>query len=88
VVEQQNPNGLSSDSRNQFPLHRFLGYQSHGPSGKTRWRIAAYHGDNALLLAVLQQSGRSRPLLLIERALEAPLPVAMADLPNGLWSQG
>src|SRR5450631_2762395 len=76
VVEQQNPNGLSSCSRNQFPLHRFLGHQAHGPSGKTlRW-IAANHSDNALLLAVVQQPGRSGPRLFIKRAFQAPLPVA------------
>src|SRR5450755_2194605 len=45
VVEQQNPNGLSSDSRNQFPLHRFFGHQAHGPSGKTLRRSAADHSD-------------------------------------------
>src|SRR5665213_1189125 len=87
VVEQQNPNALSSYSRNQFPLHRFLGHQTHGPSGKTLRRIAADHGDNALLLAVVKQPGRPGPLLFIKRAFKAPLPVAMADLPNRLRSQ-
>ena len=55
--------------------------------GATFGRVAADHGDDALPLAVLQQRGRTGPLLLIEGPFESPLLVAMADLPNGLWRQ-
>ena len=86
-MEQQNPDGFPSHAWDQSPLHGFLGHQSHGPPGATFWRVAADHGNDALPLAVLQQRGRSGPLLLVECPFEPPLLVAMADLPNGLWSQ-
>ena len=83
-MQQQNPDALPSHSRNQSSFDGFLGYQPHGPAGAALWRITANHGDNALPLAVFQQIGRSGPLLFIECAFEAPLPIAMADLPNRL----
>ena len=86
-MEEQNPDGFPSHSRHQSPLHGFLGHQSHGPPGATFGRVTADHGDDALPLAVLQQRGSAGPLLLIKCPFESPLLVAMADLPNGLWSQ-
>ena len=79
-MEQQNPDGFPSHSWNQSPLHGFLGHQSHGPPGTTFWRVAADHGNDALPLAVLQQSGRAGPLLLVERAFESSLLVANETL--------
>jgi hypothetical protein len=52
------------------PLHGFLGHQPD-------------HGDNPLFLAVFLQSGRSRPLLLIERTLKDS-----RGTPNRLRRQG
>src|SRR3954452_8415416 len=87
VVEEQNPDGFSSHPWHQFPLDRFLRYQSHRPSGATCRRMAANHGDDALLLAVLQQGSRSGPILFIECPFQPPFLVAVADLPNRLGSQ-
>ena len=87
-MEEQTPDGFSSRSRNQSSLHGFFSHQSHRPPGAAFRRVAADHGDNALFLAVLQQSGRSRPHLLIQRAFKASLLVAVGNPPNGLWRQG
>src|SRR6266568_1815657 len=88
VVEQQNPDGLSSHSRNQAPLYGFLGHQSYRPPGAPFRRAATDHGDDTLPLAVLQHRGGSGPALLIECAFETALLIAMTHLPNRLLSQG
>jgi hypothetical protein len=88
VVEEQHSDRFSSHSPNQSPLHGFLGHQPHGPPGATLRRVAADHGDNALFLAVLQQLGRSGPLLLIQSAFEASLLIAVGNSPNRLRRQG
>jgi hypothetical protein len=40
---------------NQLALDGFFGHQSHRPTGLTLWRIAAYHGDDSLFLARVQE---------------------------------
>src|ERR1700692_2810133 len=87
VVKEQYPDRFSSHSRNQSSFHGFLRHQSHGPAGAGLGRITANHDDIALPLAVLQNRGRARAVLLIKSALESSLLVAMADLANGLRSQ-
>jgi hypothetical protein len=64
VVQEQNPDGFSSDVRNQPPLDGFLCHQTHGPAGAAFRRIATHHGDNPLLLAVIEHSGGAGALLL------------------------
>src|SRR5579863_4569654 len=86
VVEEQNSDGFPSHARNQFPLHGFLYHQPHGPTSAALWRVTTDHGDDALLLAILQHFRRSRPLLFVEGTFEAALLVAMANLANRLWS--
>ena len=61
-MQQQDANGLSADARNQSPFDGFFGHQSHGPTGPAFWRIAAYHGDDALFLVGVQHLGRAGPL--------------------------
>src|SRR4051794_522671 len=51
-----------------------------------RWSTA-YHCNDPLLLAVLEQLRRSRSLLVIQGACEASLLVAMGKLTNRLRSQ-
>ena len=58
----------------------------HETPGPAFGRVTADYGNDALPLAVLQQCGRSGPLLLVKCPFESPLLVAMADLTNGLWS--
>src|ERR1019366_3549328 len=87
VVEEQNPDRFPSHAWDQSALHRFLGYQSHGPAGAALWRVTAHHGDDPLLLAVFQNRRSAGPLLVVERGFEAPRLVTMADLPNRLWRE-
>jgi hypothetical protein len=54
VVEEQNPDGFSSRSRNQPPLQGFLGHQAHSPPGATLRRASEDRGDNVLFLAGVQ----------------------------------
>src|SRR5271154_1546614 len=78
VVKEQNPDGFPSHAWNQSPLHRLLRHQSHGPAGATLWRVAAHHGDDPLLLAVVQNSLSAGALLVVERGLEAAPLVSTA----------
>jgi hypothetical protein len=87
VVEEQYADGFPADSWDQSPLDGLFHHQSHRPAGSALWRITADHRNDALLLAILQYRGRSRPLLLVEGALEAAILVTMADVANRLRRQ-
>src|SRR5215472_2742277 len=87
VAEKENADGFPAHTRHQSPSDGFFGYQSHRPPGETLGWIAANHGDDALFLAVLQQSFGSRTLLLVKRPLQTAFAVAMADLPDRLRRQ-
>ena len=65
-------------------FYGFLRYQTHRPAGAAFGRIATHHGDNPLLLAVIEH-GRSPGALLLEQCglHTAPL-VTAADGANGL----
>src|SRR5271170_5976128 len=80
VVEEQNSDGFPSHSRDQTPLDRFFCHQPHGPAGAAFGWITADHGDDALPLAVLQNLGCSRPLLIVKSPVEARVLVAAPDL--------
>ena len=86
-MEEQYADGFPADSWNQSPLDGFFHHQPHGPTGTALWRITADHCDDALLLAIIQHRGCSRPLLLVEGAFEAALLVTVANFANGLWRQ-
>jgi len=49
VALKEYSDGFAACPRNQLALNRFLGDQAHGPSRLTFGRVAAHHGDNALL---------------------------------------
>src|ERR1039458_9281809 len=85
VVEEQNPNGFPSHAGNQSSFHRFLGHQSHGQAGAALGRRTAPTGDDPLLLAVVQNAGGARALLVIQYRFETARLVPMADFANGLW---
>src|SRR5260370_31540245 len=51
---QQNSNRLSAHAGNKFAFDHFLGQQSHRPAGPPLWRRRTDHGDNALLLLLIQ----------------------------------
>ena len=74
-------------TRRESPLDRLLGHQSHGPARVTfRW-IAAYHRDDALFLAGVQDLSRAGALLFEKRRIQTALPVTTADVADGLRSQ-
>ena len=87
MAEQQNPNCLPPDARDQFPLHRFLGDQAHGPPRLPLRRLAANHGNDALLLRRIQQLLGAAALALVQGPLQTSLLVAMRNPPHGLWGQ-
>ena len=87
MVEEQSPDGLPPHAWYQPASHRFLGHQSHGPTGAALRRAAAHHGDDPLLLAILQNRRRPGPLLVVQRGFGAAGLVTMADFPNRLRSE-
>jgi hypothetical protein len=87
VVEEQNSDGFSSDTRDQAPFDRFLCHQTHRPARPALGRIAAYHSDNPLLLSLFEHGRRPRPLLFVERRYQPALPITMAHFASGLWRE-
>ena len=87
-MEQQNPDCFSSYLRRQFVPDGLFSYQPHRPTSATLGRLATHHGDDALLLTVVEQWRCSRPWFVIERRVQAAAFVAMADLADGLGRQG
>jgi hypothetical protein len=87
VVEQQNPDGLSSHLWNQLSLHRFFGHQPDRPAGAARGRVGAHHGDDPLFLVVVQYFSGAGSLLLIKSTLQSGFLVAVAESTNGLWGE-
>lgn len=69
MVEQQNPDGLSSHLWNQFSLYRFFSHQPDRPAGAARGRVGAHHSDDPLFLVVVQYLGSAGSLLLMESTL-------------------
>jgi hypothetical protein len=87
VVEEQNPDGFPSHAWDQSPFDRFLCHQTHGPAGAALGWVATYHGDNALLLSLIEHGRRTRALLFVERRFQASVSVTMAHFANRLWSE-
>jgi hypothetical protein len=87
VVKQQNPDGFSTHSWYQFTFHGLFGYQSHGPTRLALWRIAAYHGDDALFLVAVQHLDRAGSLLLVQSTIQSALFITMAEPPDCLGGQ-
>jgi len=88
MVEQQDSDCLPAYGRDQPALDGLLGDQAHRPPCVAIGRVAADHGDDPLLLGVVEHFGRTRAGLFIDGAVETPLLIAMADLADRLWSQG
>src|SRR5215831_9544409 len=73
VVEEQNPDGFPSHAWNQLPLDGLLGHQAYGPTGTALGWVAANHSNDSLLLAIVQDSLRTRPLPIVKRRFQAAL---------------
>src|SRR5215510_592141 len=87
VAEQEDSDGFPSYTGNQFAFDGFFRYQTDGPTSATFRRIAAYHCNQTLLLAVIEHFRRSRSLFLVQCALQAALLVTAADTAYGLGSE-
>src|SRR3954451_16390669 len=87
VGKKQDAYGFSAHAGNHPPLHGFLGHQTHGPAGAAFGRIATHHGDNPLLLAVVENGGRAGALLLKQRRFQTPPLISMPDRANSLSRQ-
>ena len=79
MAQQENANGFPSYTGNQFAFDGLFRYQPDGPTGAAFRRIAAYHCNQTLLLAVIEHFRRSRSLFLVQRALQSALLVTAAD---------
>jgi len=88
VALQQHPDCLSARARNQLALDGLLGHQAHGPTRAPFRRLAADHGDDALLLGIVQKRLRAGPLLVIQGAVQATTVVTVRDLADGLRGEG
>ena len=81
---KKNSNSLSAYARNKFAFDHFLGQQSHRPAGTPLWRRRTDHGDNALLLLLIQTGSLARTGCIKQCALQAAIHVSSSDLPHGL----
>jgi hypothetical protein len=88
VAFEQDPDCLPTDAGNQLALDRLPGHQAHGPARTAFWWFTANHGDDALLLGIVQDLLGSRPLLLVKGAIQPLAVVPMGDSADGLRGQG
>jgi hypothetical protein len=88
VAFEQDPDGLPTDAGNQLALDRLPGHQAHGPARTAFWRFTANHGDDALLLGIVQDLLGSRSRLLVQGTSQPLAVVAMGDSADGLRGQG
>jgi len=86
-VLQQDANGLPSHTWCESPLDRLLSHQSHGPACVTFWWIGAYHSDDPLFLAVVQDLSRAGAMLFEKGGIQTTLLVTTADVADRLRSQ-
>src|SRR5262245_33632112 len=87
VVQKENADSFSSYPGCQLALDGFLGDEAHGPSGGALGRVAANHGDDALLLGGVEHGSGTRALFFIERGLQPTLLVAAREIADGLRGQ-
>ena len=88
MVEKQYADGFPADSGNQSPLDGSFHHQPHSRASAALWRITANHGDDALLLAIVEYFGRSWPFLLVEGALQATLLVSVTGFTDASGVSG
>src|SRR5207244_11627157 len=71
VALQQNPDCLPPRFGDQFAFDRFLDDQTHGPARPTFRRLTADHGNDTLLLGIVEKLLRPRTMFVVDRSLEA-----------------
>jgi len=84
VAQQENPNGFTAYTRNQFAFDGFFRYQAHRPTGAAFRRATTYHCNQTLFLAIVKHLGGSGSLRLIQRPIQTALLITAADVADGL----
>jgi len=87
VAFQQDTDGLSTHIGNQLAFNNFLRQQSHRPAGPPFWGRRADHGDDPLLLLLVQGRSFARSSGIKQRPLDSSLLIALADLPHGFGGE-
>jgi hypothetical protein len=87
VVQQQDPNCFSSYARRQPSLDGLLGDQAHRPTGESGGRVATNHGNDALLLLVVQDGSGAWALLFVKSAFQPVLLVTANQIADGLRAE-
>ena len=82
VAFQQDPNGLSANSRNQFAFDNLFGQQPHCPTRPSFRRRRTDYGDNLLALALVQGRSFARTRGVEQRSLQPFLLIPLTDLPD------
>ena len=84
---KQDANAFAAHTGHQFSLDRLLGDQPDRPARLPGRRRSTDHSDDLLLLTHRHLRRRSRPGLVIQRALQASLPVPLGNLVHGVAVQ-
>src|SRR6266581_3688027 len=88
VALQQNPDCLSAHLGHQLALDGFFDNQAHRPTSSPFRRLTANHGNDALLLGIIEDLLGSWSLLVVKGGIQAATVVAMGDLTDRLGSEG
>ena len=86
-MHQQDPNCFASYPRRQPSLDGLRGDQTHRPTGESGGRVATNHGDDALLLLVVQDGCGAWALLFIKSSFQSVLLVAANQIADGLCAE-
>src|ERR1039458_9190778 len=84
VAFEQHSYRLPPYAWNQLASDRLFGQQPNGPACPPLRRRRAGHRDDALPLFLIQRRSLARTRTIEQRAIQAALLVALADLPHGL----
>jgi len=79
VALEQNPDCFSAHLGHQFALHGFFHNQAHRPTGPPCRCLTANHGNDALLLGMVENLMGPWPLLVVEGGIQTVTVVTMGD---------
>src|ERR1700721_870286 len=84
VALEQNPDCLAAHPGHQFALDSFFHNQAPRPTGPPCRCLTANHGNDALLLGIVENLVGPRPLLVVEGGAQTVTVVPMGDLTDRL----
>src|SRR2546422_3939779 len=88
VALQQAPDCFSAHLGHQFALDGLFDNQAHRPTSPPFRRWTANHGNDALLLGIIENLLGAWSLLVVKGGIQAATVVAMGDLTDRLGSEG